>query len=127
MDVKDAGLIAELFRMNVIDRRDKNELESMENSTRISERLLSMLSRTTSDQWELFLSALDNTGQRHLANVIRGKASEEDIPGFVFYLFCYATNADKSQQASGRWHQVGLLNAFHSLQWKPNRTSMRKN
>jgi hypothetical protein len=57
MDVKDVGLIAELFAMKVIDYRDKTELESMENSTCIIERLLSMLSRSSSDQWELFLSA----------------------------------------------------------------------
>jgi hypothetical protein len=81
MDVKKARLIAELFSMNVIDRRDKDELESMENSTSIIERLLSMLSRTSSDQWERFLSALDNTGQRHLADIIRGKHIA-DIPGF---------------------------------------------
>jgi hypothetical protein len=57
MDVKDVGLIPELFAMKVIDLRDKTELESTENSTSIIERLLSTLSRSSSDQWELFLLA----------------------------------------------------------------------
>jgi hypothetical protein len=81
MDVKYSGLLAELFAMNVIDRRDKEELESIESSTCRIERLLSMLSRTSSDQWEQFLVALDVTGQRHLADMIRGKQTEE-FPGF---------------------------------------------
>jgi hypothetical protein len=78
------GLIVELWTKGVIDLRDKNELESLENSTYIIERLLSMLSRSSSDQWELFLLALEKTGQQHLADMIRGKLTE-DISGFRFY------------------------------------------
>ena len=81
MDVKYSGLLAELFAMNVIDQRDKEELESIESSSSRIERLLSVLSRTSYDQWEQFLVALDRTGQRRLANVIRGKQTE-DFPGF---------------------------------------------
>jgi hypothetical protein len=82
MDVKYSGLLAELFAMNVIDQRDKEELDSIESSTSRIERLLSMLSKTSADQWEQFLVALDTTGQRRLANLIRGKQTE-DLPGFV--------------------------------------------
>ena len=81
--MKYSGLFAELFAMNVIDQRDKEELESIESSTCRIERLLSMLSKTSSDQWEQFLVALDTTGQRHLADMIRGKQTE-DLPGFIF-------------------------------------------
>ena len=84
MDVKDSGLLAELFAKNVIDLRDKEELESIQNSTSRIERLLSMLSKTSSDQWEQFLVALDKTGQRHLADMIRGKQTE-DFTGFFNY------------------------------------------
>jgi hypothetical protein len=80
MDVKDVGLLAELFTLNVIDRRDKEELQSIENSICRAERLLSMLSRTSSDQWEHFLLALERTGQQHLADMIRGRQTE-DLPG----------------------------------------------
>jgi hypothetical protein len=83
MEVKNVGLIAELFAMKVIDHRDKNELESMENSTYIIERLLSMLSRSSFDQWELFLLALEKTRQQHLADMIRGKPTG-DVSGFCF-------------------------------------------
>ena len=82
MDVKDSVLLTELFAMNVIDQRDKEELESIESSTSRIERLLSMLSKTSSDQWEQFLNALDTTGQRHLADMIRGKQTE-DFPGIL--------------------------------------------
>ena len=80
--MKYSGLLAELFAMNVIDQRDKEELESIESSTCRIERLLSMLSKTSSDQWEQFLAALDTTGQRHLADMIRGKQTE-DLSGFT--------------------------------------------
>ena len=82
MDVKYSGLLAELFAMNVIDQYDKDELESIESSTWRIERLLSMLSKTSSDQWEQFLMALETTGQRHLADMIRGKQTE-DLSGFT--------------------------------------------
>ena len=82
MDVKHTGLIAELFANNVIDQRDKEELESIESSTWRIERLLSMLSKTSSDQWEQFLVALDTTGQRRLADMIRVKQTE-DLPGCI--------------------------------------------
>jgi hypothetical protein len=53
---------------------------------------LSMLSKTSSDQWEQFLVALDATGQRHLTDVIRGKQAE-DLPGCtsIYSLFLSQT------------------------------------
>lgn len=95
LNVRDVGLIAELFAMKVIDRRDKEELESMDNSSIKIERLLSTLSRTSSDQWKRFLLALDRTGQQHLADVLREKMTEE-ITGY-FHLF---TNANELQYAT---------------------------
>jgi hypothetical protein len=87
--VKDSGLLAELFAQNVIDRRDKEELESIENSTCRIERLLSMLSKTSSHQWEQFLVALDRTGQRHLANVIRGKHTADFLGNIIICFFVH--------------------------------------
>jgi hypothetical protein len=86
MDVKHSGLLTKLCAMNVIDQRDKEELESIVNSIWRKERLLSMLSKTSADQWKQFLVALDSTGQRYLANMIRGKDAE-DFPGFVIIYF----------------------------------------
>jgi Caspase recruitment domain len=89
--VKDSGLFDELFARNVIDQRDIEELESIESSTCRTERLLSMLSKTSSDQWEQFLVALDRTGQRHVADMIRGKQTE-DLPGFISIHSFISTN-----------------------------------
>jgi Caspase recruitment domain len=77
LDVKHSGLLAELFAMNIIDQQDKEELESIESSISRIERLFSMLSKTSSDQWELFLVALDVTEQGHLADMIRGKRTAD--------------------------------------------------
>ena len=83
MDVESSGLIIELFAMKVIDQRDMEELKSIASSISKIERLLSMLSRTSSHQWEQFLMALDKSGQSHVADTIRGK-STGDLTGFPY-------------------------------------------
>ena len=104
MDVKDSTLLAELFMMNVIDQRDKEELESIANSTCRIERLLSMLSKTSSDQWEQFLMALETTGQRHLADMIRGKQTE-DRPGWIY--ICSLVHTHRSHIISSTiWYRL---------------------
>jgi hypothetical protein len=75
LDVKDCGLIGELYSKKVLDDEEKDDLESCENSRRRTERLLSMLSRKSSSQFEEFLEALDRTGQEHIAKEIRGTLS----------------------------------------------------
>jgi len=40
---------------------------------RQNEKLLSMLSRKTKDQFDKFLDALDKTGQQHVNNYITGR------------------------------------------------------
>jgi hypothetical protein len=72
LDVKDSGLIADLFTISVLDLEEKDDLESRESSRRRTERLLSMLSRKSSSQFEEFLEALGRTGQEHIAKEIRG-------------------------------------------------------
>ena len=72
MNAKDSGLISKLFSKEVVEQREKEELESVESSTRRNEKLLSLLSRKSTDQFQEFLSALDQTGQQHIANRIRG-------------------------------------------------------
>jgi hypothetical protein len=81
MDIRNSGLLTELFAADVIDREENDELDSCESSTRKIERLLSIMSRKSSEQFERFLTALDNTQQRHLADALRRKLSGVN-PGF---------------------------------------------
>jgi hypothetical protein len=80
LDVKGSGLIAELYSKKVLDDKEKDDLESCENSRRRIERFLSILSRKSSCQFEEFLGALDRTQQKHIAKEIRGTA--KDSAGF---------------------------------------------
>jgi hypothetical protein len=75
LDVKDSGLIGELYSKKVLGDEEKDDLESRESPRRRIERLLSMLSRKSSSQFEEFLKALDRTGQEHIAKEIRGTSS----------------------------------------------------
>jgi hypothetical protein len=74
LDVKDSGLIAELYSMKELDDQEKDDLESCDSSSRRIERLLSILSRRSSSHFEEFLDALDRTQQKHIAKEIRGTA-----------------------------------------------------
>lgn len=76
LNVKHTRLIAELSSKDVLTLREKDELESCESSTRRIERLLSMLSRKSSNQFDAFLEALNDTGQGHIGNKIRRKQKQ---------------------------------------------------
>ena len=70
LDAKHSGLVGELFRAGVLSREERDTINSEVMSFRQNEKLLSMLSRKTKDQFDKFLDALDNTGQRHVRNHI---------------------------------------------------------
>jgi Caspase recruitment domain len=82
MNVTNFGLLDELYELEVIDRCDREVLEAEPTPTGRSEKLLTMLSKASSDKWEQFLGALDRTQQGHLTDEIRGKQTK-DLPGFV--------------------------------------------
>ena len=70
LDVKISGLVAELFSMHVVSAVDKEDIATELTSFRANDKLLSVLSRKSPQQFQLFLDALDKTGQRHVRNVI---------------------------------------------------------
>ena len=73
LDAKHSGLVAELFTAQVLSKEEMESINSEVMSFRQNEKLLSMLSRKTNDQFDKFLDALDNTGQRHVCNHITGR------------------------------------------------------
>jgi len=73
LDAKHSGLVAELYRAKVLNRRERDTINSEVISFTQNEKLLSMLSRKTNDQFDKFLDALDNTGQQHVRNYITGR------------------------------------------------------
>ena len=62
-------LLGYLFASNVIDFREKDEISYSGGTLRQNETLLSIISKKSSDDFELFLRALRNTGQEHVARV----------------------------------------------------------
>lgn len=87
LDLK-RSLIAEMYSKNILSSRETSELEASDSLTPRIERLLSMLSRKSSNQFAMFLEALDRTGQRHITDKIRGKQTEYiiDVNGKVCFL-----------------------------------------
>jgi len=73
LDAKDSGLVGVLYRDQVLNRRERDIINSEVICFTQNEKLLSMLSRKTNDQFDKFLDALVETGQQHVRNTIVGQ------------------------------------------------------
>jgi len=73
LDAKYSGLVGELYQAGVLSREERDVVNSDVTLFTQNEKLLSVLSRKTSDQFDKFLDALDRTGQRHVHNRIIGR------------------------------------------------------
>ena len=80
LDAKHSGLIDHLCQAEVLNREEMESVKSEVMSFTQNEKLLSMLSRKTSDQFDKFLDALDKTGEQHVRNHITGRQRQ-------FYVF----------------------------------------
>jgi len=74
LDVKSSGLVGQLYSDDVVSAAERDDI-SAEHTFRANEKLLSVLSRKSPQQFQLFLDALDNCGQQHVRSVI------EDVRG----------------------------------------------
>jgi len=79
LEVKFSGLVGELYSNEVMSAVERDEIRSETTSFRANEKLLSVLSRKSSEQWQLFLDTLDQCGQQHIRNVITGRQPGLDI------------------------------------------------
>jgi len=70
LDAKDYGFVGHLYKDSVIGAEEKQEICGEEILYRANEKLLSILSRKSPQQYLLFLKALINSGQQHVYNII---------------------------------------------------------
>ena len=92
METKDSGLIPKLYSERVIELREKEELNSIESPTRRIEKFLSLLGKKSVNKFQQFLSALDRTGQQHIADEIRGvQTPAGPTTGFDVLFYCINT------------------------------------
>ena len=73
LNSKHSGLVSELYQSDVLNEHECETVNSEVISFIQNEKLLSMLSRKTNDQFDKFLDALDNTGQQHVRSHITGR------------------------------------------------------
>jgi len=78
LDIKCTELLCHLFADQVVSAVERDDITAEKTSFRANEKLLSALSRKSPQQFQLFLDALDNCGQRHVRDVIC------DRPGLVY-------------------------------------------
>jgi len=72
LNAKHSGLVGELYQAEVLSREERDAVSSELITFTQNEKLLSMLSRKTKDQFDKFLDALVKTGQQHVHNHIAG-------------------------------------------------------
>jgi len=70
LDVKFSGLVDQLFANQVVSAAERDDISAEQTSFTANEKLLSVLSRKSPQQFQLFLDALDKCGQTHVRNVI---------------------------------------------------------
>ena len=70
LDVKFSGLVGQLYSDHVVSGAERDDISAEQTSFTANEKLLSVLSRKSPQQFKLFLRALDNCGQRHVRSVI---------------------------------------------------------
>jgi len=81
LDVKSSGLVAQLYSDQVISAVDKDDIRAKKTSFRANEKLLSVLSRKSPQQFQLFLHALDICGQSHVHKAIIYQRDQTDLLG----------------------------------------------
>lgn len=73
IDTKSTGLLSHLYSKEVINNMEKDDIEAEQTSFRANEKLLSVLSRKSQQQFQLFLDTLDSSGHKHVRNIITGQ------------------------------------------------------
>jgi len=76
LDPKHSGLVGELYQAEVLSKEERDIINAEVISFTQNEKLLSMLSRKTKDQFDKFLDALDKTGQQHVRNHVTGRQGQ---------------------------------------------------
>jgi len=90
LDVKLSGLVGQLYSDHVVSAVERDDIIAEITSFRANEKLLSVLSRKSPQQFQLFLDALDNCGQKHVRNIITGRR-----PGLATLLVTLRSNSIK--------------------------------
>jgi len=80
LDVKFSGLVGHLYSVEVVSAVERDDITAERTSFRANEKLLSVLSRKSPQQFQRFLDTLDKCGQRHVRDVI------SDRPGLLIHL-----------------------------------------
>jgi len=78
MESKYSTLLAHLQDSGVLGMREKEDIEAEPTSTRQNQKLLSVLSRKSAEQFQQFLAALDKTDQHHITDKLTCRVRGND-------------------------------------------------
>jgi len=86
LDVKFSGLVNELYSKEVVSAVERDDICAEKTSFRANEKFLSVLSRKSQQQFQLFLDALDNCGQRYIRYILTNYQVELNAIWIIFSL-----------------------------------------
>ena len=108
LDVELSGLVRELYSKEVVSAEEREEIAAEKTSSTANEKLLSVLNHKSSQQFQLFLNALDNCRQQHVRNVIA-----EEQRGLSTLLYVHMILA---HMVHG-WEYFSVCEMFCSYSW----------
>jgi len=108
LDAKLSGVVDQLYSDQVFSAAETGDIIAEMTSFRANEKLLSVLSRKSPQQFQLFLDALDNCGQRRIRNVIGDRRWHAFIHARLY------TSGTISRCSGCTLHSVPSLNSVPS-------------
>jgi len=112
LDVRLSGLVDHLYSKEVLSAMERDDIVAEMTSFRANEKLLSALSRKSPQQFQLFLDALDNSGQQHVRNVI-----SDQSPGLSLLLRSSQLKATKLNRVNVKNLLTWILSYFNKGRW----------
>jgi len=93
LDLKFSGLLDQLYADDVVDVHEMDDIQVQQTSSRQNEKLLCILSRKSVEQFQIFVQALDKSGQSHIRNTLENRQGLLDlllhsISGDIALLYC---------------------------------------
>ena len=89
---------------------ERDDIVAEMTSFRANEKLLSVLSRKSPSQFELFLDALDHCGQQHVGHIIAGRPGLNFIVAHYMVFFVFVYGCTESQfPFSSLYNNVGVF------------------
>jgi len=109
LDLRFLGLLDRLYTDNVVDLQEMEDIRVQQTSVRQNEKLLSLLSRKSAEQFQTFLQDLNKSGQSHIRNRLDNRQGL--FSSWIFFLHSVLSSSVTSVRSLGMNWSEGSAHA----------------